>query len=339
MNRKNPLITIAIPTYNRSKYLNELLTSLENQLKNNPEIQIIISDNASTDATSDVVTRFIDRGLAAEYIRNPHNIGAEANFVQCFNLARGKYFWIIGDDDIIVPNGIKAILNVLNQKDFDLVYIESFAINKKDRVLNTYGDILLDEMNNPREFAKKIHVYFTFISGNIINRDKVARSMTIDPHTLIGSSLVQLSWIYTALNEFSCGLRIRSRLVGARMDNTGGYKLFNVFGKNLKEITTKYVKDEKAARYIINGTIQRYLPGLIISYERNREKFVNEGDIIKLLHTEFSKNLLYWFYIYPILHLPKRVAKLFHIFIRIINKIDRVFGLLIAGLRWDISRE
>ena len=89
-----PLLTIAIPTYNRAWCLRELLPVLADQLKDEPRVELIISDNASPDETPSVVQDFVARGLPVRYIRNSQNIGPDANFLQCFEQARGKYVWI-----------------------------------------------------------------------------------------------------------------------------------------------------------------------------------------------------------------------------------------------------
>ena len=104
-----PLLTIAIPTYNRSGFLAQLLEILAPQLAGESRVELIISDNASPDDTPEVVASFREKGLALIYRRNETNIGPDANFLQCFEQARGEYLWLFGDDDIILPGGIRNI--------------------------------------------------------------------------------------------------------------------------------------------------------------------------------------------------------------------------------------
>ena len=102
-----PLLTIAIPTYNRAACLKDLLSALADQLKDEPRVELIISDNASPDETPSVVQDFVARGLQVRYIRNAQNIGPDANFLQCFEAARGKYVWVFSDDDLIIPGAVE----------------------------------------------------------------------------------------------------------------------------------------------------------------------------------------------------------------------------------------
>lgn len=81
-----PLLTIAIPNFNRAGYLKELLSLLAAQLRNEPRVELIISDNASPDETPAVVQDFVARGLRVRYTRNVQNIGSDGNFLPCFEL-------------------------------------------------------------------------------------------------------------------------------------------------------------------------------------------------------------------------------------------------------------
>ena len=82
---ENLKLSIAIPTYNRCNYLMELVPNLLEQCyeadKNYTEIEVIISDNASTDTTSEYILKNYSDNKRIKYYRNTENIGAEANFI------------------------------------------------------------------------------------------------------------------------------------------------------------------------------------------------------------------------------------------------------------------
>lgn len=102
-------LTIAIPTYNRSSYLARLLGLLTATNLNN--IKILIVDNSSTDDTEQVAASYCNKAQkqAVSYCRNPVNIGGDANVLRCFELADTEWLWIVGDDDLPVPNCINII--------------------------------------------------------------------------------------------------------------------------------------------------------------------------------------------------------------------------------------
>ena len=100
-NSNPPLVSIGIPTYNRADgFLKQALQSAVNQTYGN--IEIIVSDNCSTDHTEDLVNEFSDSRI--KYIKHNNNIGANNNFNFCVNSAKGDYFLLLHDDDLIDPD-------------------------------------------------------------------------------------------------------------------------------------------------------------------------------------------------------------------------------------------
>jgi glycosyltransferase involved in cell wall biosynthesis len=93
-----PLVTIAIPTYNRAdSYLPQALRCALSQTY--PNLEIIVSDNCSTDDTKTLVTTVDDARV--RYFRHEPNIGANANFNFCVDQAKGQYLLLLHDDDMI----------------------------------------------------------------------------------------------------------------------------------------------------------------------------------------------------------------------------------------------
>jgi glycosyltransferase involved in cell wall biosynthesis len=93
-----PLVTIAIPTYNRAgSYLPVALRSALAQRY--PRLEILVTDNASTDETPALVRGIGDKRL--RYLRHAVNIGPKRNFHYALEKARGDYFLLLHDDDAI----------------------------------------------------------------------------------------------------------------------------------------------------------------------------------------------------------------------------------------------
>lgn len=101
-------VTIGLPTYNRA---NRFLTpALEYALAQDwDDLEIIVSDNCSTDNTADIVNSYDDPRL--RYVRQKENIGANNNFNFCVNEARGTYFLLYPDDDIIDPDFVSSCMD------------------------------------------------------------------------------------------------------------------------------------------------------------------------------------------------------------------------------------
>jgi glycosyltransferase involved in cell wall biosynthesis len=306
--------------------LRELLPLLIDQVKDEPRIELIISDNASPDDTSLVVQTFIASGLRARYIRNTQNIGADANFLQCFEQARGKYVWLFSDDDLIIPGALKKILSYCEIAEYDLLWVNSYSFGEshQPRSAGLSNDAI--EISDAREYAKRVHIFFTFISGNIINKDRVLAGPATDFSSLVGTNFVQLGWAYAALNGFVRGLYIQEKLIAVRADNTGGYKLFEVFGPGLATITNNWVKSAAVGQIVMNGTVQRFWPLMLLRYKKSAKKFSEEADPRGVLTPVFKQNLRYWAFAYPVIVLPYPLAVVWTFAVRILNRLDKAVG-------------
>lgn len=107
----NITLTVAIPTYNGGGTLAQTLESIASQLL--PGVEVLISDNCSSDSTEQISQGFAERYPAIKYKRQAANIGYDRNVDFCMRNASGAFVWLLGDDDIILPGGIAAALNVL----------------------------------------------------------------------------------------------------------------------------------------------------------------------------------------------------------------------------------
>lgn len=321
-----PLLTIAIPTYNRACCLRELLSCLLGQLAAELRVELIVSDNASPDETPEVVKEFTEHGLRIRYIRNATNIGSDANFLQCFEQARGKYVWIFGDDDVIIPGGISTVLGCLEEQEFDLVYLNSYPLEGAHQHHASRKHLCAASVFDAHNFAKRVNVFFTFISGNIINKDSAINSSQEPFSELINTNLVQLGWTYAALNGRGDKLYIEDKLIGARISDTGGYILMEVFGSKFKGITERLVKDECVRRSIINGDIQRYWPSIMHLHRKSSRNVLDAGTSYADLNLAFEGSIRYWIFVYPISVLPIRLAACWLFATRVVNRIDKALG-------------
>ena len=93
----DPFVTIAIPTYNRPAMLEQCLRTLISQI--GPDVEILVSDDASVDETADVLAGFDHERLRKN--RNPVNLGLFGNFNECLRLANGQFVIFLSDDDRI----------------------------------------------------------------------------------------------------------------------------------------------------------------------------------------------------------------------------------------------
>ena len=89
-NEKSPLVSIGLPVFNGEKSLAQALDALLDQDYSN--LEIIISDNGSTDRTSEICEEFLKKDTRIKYYRSSENLGSNWNFNRVFELSSGKYF-------------------------------------------------------------------------------------------------------------------------------------------------------------------------------------------------------------------------------------------------------
>lgn len=124
MENKQPLLSLCIPIYNRLEYLKRMLERfLEDKILFEETIDLLISDNCSTDDLESCVNEFKSKGLKITYNRNQKNLGPDGNFLYCFNHAKGKYCWLLGSDDIPVKGFLNSLVTVLQGKEYGLVHL------------------------------------------------------------------------------------------------------------------------------------------------------------------------------------------------------------------------
>jgi hypothetical protein len=113
------LLSICIPTRNRSSLLRDLLCSLDLEIAAanlSPEdVRIYVSDNASTDDTRDTAHEIFGKHPHFTYWCNERNVGAVANVLGCVIKASGQYQWIIGDDECVVAGTLPYLLAQLRE--------------------------------------------------------------------------------------------------------------------------------------------------------------------------------------------------------------------------------
>ena len=162
---ENIFLSIAVPTYNRAKFLDKSLNSLCKSVYKSErrDIEILILDNASSDKTSDIAKKYIDFGLV-KYIKNSENTGSDNNFKKAISLSRGKYIWIFGDDDLVFDDTIRYLTHILEiSLEFGIIHLK--AQNFKNEV----KPVKFEEFNNFKiydgdkaEFIKEAHTNLTF---------------------------------------------------------------------------------------------------------------------------------------------------------------------------------
>ncbi|HEY1407047.1 MAG TPA: glycosyltransferase family 2 protein, partial [Spirochaetota bacterium] len=179
------LLSICIPTCNRAHFLRELLSSISLQFDTSvqKQVEICISDNASTDDTRHVITQFeIQSAIKVRYQRNKINIGFDRNYKHVADMAKGKYCWVIGSDDTLPPDAINKVLSGISSgKDILLFDRNEYSLEMKflkrrhwlsktaPHDFNLQND---DEFSQFCALSDSIGSFFSYISSVVFSTEK-----------------------------------------------------------------------------------------------------------------------------------------------------------------------
>lgn len=151
------LVTIGVPVYNGEVLFARTLDSLLGQSYD--ALDIVISDNASTDATAAICEDYGRRDARIRYFRQPANLGAPANWNFVAQQARGAYFKWASASDLCHPDMVARCVRVLDeQPDVALCYGRTVFIDDEDRAMGeAVADFAVLEQRPADRFRRICH--------------------------------------------------------------------------------------------------------------------------------------------------------------------------------------
>jgi glycosyltransferase involved in cell wall biosynthesis len=201
MSNKYPLVTIGIPTYNRAGI--SLTSTLDSALNQSyPNLEIIISDNCSTDNTSQTIRGYNDERI--RYIRQAKNIGSNNNYNACLNAAKGDYFLLLHDDDLIDHDLIKTCIEAANySKKYGLIRTGTRMVDSDVKTIKEPPNIV--ENDTPEALfdawlSGKVSFYFCSTLFNTYGLREIGGLKSNNNLFEDGFAIIKLSEHYPILN-------------------------------------------------------------------------------------------------------------------------------------------
>lgn len=159
-------VSIGLPVYNAESTLNRVIETLLSQTFSN--VELIISDNHSTDSTPQICQAFVERDPRVRYFRQEKNEGAVKNFKYVLDQATAPYFMWAAADDFWLPTFIQENLEILEQRP-DIVAsisrVKMSSISHKSPVLvNTYPLLERHYIFRLRSFLRSLRANSRFYS-------------------------------------------------------------------------------------------------------------------------------------------------------------------------------
>ena len=155
-----PRLTIGMPVYNGQTHIAAAIGSILTQTY--ADFELIVSDDASTDATADIVAELAASDPRIRFVRNAHNMGASYNSNRTFALARGTYFRLAAPDDILAPQCLERCIEILERDStVSLAYAQASPLDEQEPAEAEFQNRAPFEADDPCErFAKHLQLSF-----------------------------------------------------------------------------------------------------------------------------------------------------------------------------------
>jgi len=323
-------LSVAIPTYNGARYIREALDGIISQLGDvDEEIEIVISDNASTDRTPEIIKEYQNKYPFIKYFRNDENLGADRNFDLAVRHSTGEYIWLFSDDDKMLPGAIKKVLDVIkNYPGLTAIFVNwsNYSTDLKrcniGRTINIQKDIFFKTAD---DFLSVVKLNAVFVSSNIVCRS-LWEQTNLDSY--IGSNWMH----YAALLALIVGhpsYCIAEPYVMYRTGNIHWDKHSEISVKNtisLIKILNGF-KGKGYSKRSINKAVRvitHHLPMEIIRFKKNG--LVLRQFHIKDMITQFKFCPSFWLIDFPLLLLPNIFFKILYRFMLQVKRVKQIYG-------------
>ena len=168
------LLSICIPTRNRAVYLRDLLAAFAGQVRearlSNSDVAFYISDNASEDETPEVMREFAAQVPWVVCSRNATNLGGDGNILHVRAMGRGKYIWVVGDDELLADNALVNLVRLIRQQQPGLILAYNARYELRLRTPQVFPDFKMFARECVRTNVHALAEH-SLVSSNIYRAD------------------------------------------------------------------------------------------------------------------------------------------------------------------------
>lgn len=290
----NPLVSICIPTFNGAAFIADTLDSAIVQTY--PNLEIIVSDDASSDRTLDIVESYKTKTTIPIFIypHKPNGIGA--NWNHCMQKAKGTYIKFLFQDDVLLPHCIETMVHVLEENDAvaivackrEFIIDPSFLNADSERWINIYGD-LQNSLHLPVENGM-IYLDSSLFKSELFFEsplNKVGEPSTIlFRKNLVDSIGYFREDLHQVLDYEFCYRVLKKNKIAIIVDKLVKFRLHNQQATVINKGNETYGKDHEAYQYLMYKQFFWYLKKdmrkvLLRKYNKPVNVFYNTIDAFK----------------------------------------------------------
>ena len=314
-----PQLSLCIPTYNRALLLREALEAIAGQgdAALFERIEIIVSDNASPDGTSDVVNTITQQYpcLKLAYFRQPENVGVNQNIYDVVQRASGEFVWILSDDDVLLPGALSqffALRQAYPAQDAFCLNMRTFQSDPHEEGVSKAVLPLEHDMFLPDRDAALLlfGTWITFISVVVFRKSALTRD---DYDQKIDT---WLGYCYQFLDTLNHGAVVLCRPYLAVRDNyRGGYNFFEVFVTRFQYLLN-YAQEigysPQVTRQVLRQHLRMFLFPFLSAYKRRfctEKPLMNYHEGAKRMLQAYGADPYLLFIVLPLLFAPPALLR------------------------------
>jgi len=312
-------LTIGIPIFNGETSLATVIDSILEQIEQDQitSIEILISDNASTDKTSEIGNIYKQKyPNFISYYRNKENLGYDKNLDTIVTKAKGQYIWFLGCSDKPSPNSIITILKRLDSDNYDniLLNFDIFSeVNSDSTPTNQYPTDKPAIYKSPDDFMKKLNGPALAVSANIVSKKAWLNIISI-PLLVDGWAHIERIFAILLNNEYKKTLFIRDICFTLRQEKDGwwttplAYINFIRLAKIVKNLKHKKIK--KSTWKILFKRIYpfAYIKAILIG--KHNKLHLSRPLLLETISI-FKNKISFWIICIPLLYLPNFLYRQF----------------------------
>ncbi len=313
-----PDLSLCVPTYNRAALLAQGLRAIFDQI--DPEeavrLEVLVLDNASPDNTPAVIEQARQRSphVPLRVVRHSENTGMDGNFMAAITEARGRFVYLVSDDDVLLPGAVTKLLYLIREHpDFD-----GFCLNARTFFHNPEEETpawfpLAEDVTiwNKDEALELLETSVGFLSSLAFNKSRIAERLEAGYYRdKIGTSFVQVFMFLDVLASNKGFIVLAQPLLAQRADNSPLDNYFRVFVTGINAVMTYAEQVGYSQKGICrikskNLVYARHFVSRVKIYGHGAELWPSRRDAIQRLFRMYGFNPYLWLVVVPLMFFPR----------------------------------
>jgi len=225
----NNLLSIVIPTFNRADFLDRCL-GLHIPIARLHNIQIFVSDNASTDLTQRVIEKYKKEYPFLQYFRNESNLGYDENVERALKYPDTEYVWLLGDAYKFSEDDLAGVLSLIIKRKYHAI-----VVNLGDRV----KDVKEKEYSDYNLLLAEIGWHTTCLSTLVFSKEVILSAnheVYYDSYFMQTGILLEFLPKNPFLLYWAQGISVSNIRIQGIEKQGWHYKTFDVWGRQWPEL-------------------------------------------------------------------------------------------------------